>query len=642
MGKETILVVHPTQSILEAVENVLGAIDYRVIGTNDESQGIDLFIEHKPVLVILGLKLKAGDAVGFLEKLDLGPLKLPGAVIIWSAGEEADFEKCFDLGATASIRYPFEAFELRAIVRAQVRLNRAEARLRLMSKVFMDGIDPIIIEDLAGIVIDLNGEAEKAYGWKREELIGRPIKEIVPKKWHDKADELLERCCRGEIVSNVESFRITKDGREHPVLNTLSLLTDEENVPVAVATIAKDISELRRAEMERRVLEQRVYEAQKLESLGVLAGGIAHDFNNILVGVLGNADLALLRLPPESPALQNIRDIRASATILSGLTKQMLAFSGRGQFVIEPLNLSRLIEEMGHLVQASLPKKVVVKYDLMSNIPPIMGDASQLRQVIMNLVINGAEAVDQRSGVVAISTGFVYANGKYLADFSLGEEMQEGYYVYLEVSDTGVGMDSETMSEIYNPFFTTKVKGRGLGLAAVQGIVRGHGGAIKVYSERGHGTSFKILFPQMTQQRIQSEEEAQELFPTAGNGTVLVVDDEEVARAVAKQALEFGGYTVLTAANGLEALRIVRQSPEEIDLVLLDLTMPKLGGAETFRELRLIRSDLPVILCSGYNEQDAVSYFGGKRLAGFIQKPFEVKLLVSAVHSALEKKVTIK
>jgi len=370
----------------------------------------------------------------------------------------------------------------------------------------------------------------------------------------------------------------------------------------------------------------------------VLAGGIAHDFNNLLVAILGNADLALLDLSPVSPARPMIEDVKMAAIRASELTNQMLAYSGKGRFVVEALDLNELVEEMSHLLRVSISGKTVLNLHLADNLPAVQADASQMRQIVMNLITNAADAVGEKSGVVSISTGAMEASRDYLSETYVNENLPEGYYVYLEVSDTGCGMDEETRAKLFDPFFTTKFAGRGLGMAAVLGIVRAHSGAVKVYSERGKGSTLKVLLP--------CSEEAIEALGREGpteqpgelgrcTGTVLVVEDEDTVRNVAKMMLERAGFDVLTAADGREGVELFREHADRVGAVLLDMTMPGLSGEETFRELRVIRRDVRVILCSGYNEQDVTSRFVGKRLAGFMQKPFELHALIAKVRDVL-------
>jgi two-component system cell cycle sensor histidine kinase/response regulator CckA len=383
-------------------------------------------------------------------------------------------------------------------------------------------------------------------------------------------------------------------------------------------------------------LEQRLLQQQKDECVTTLVAGVAHDFNNLLVGMLGNAGLALAELPEESPACALIEHIERAARRAADLTRQMLAYAGRGGFVVGPVNLSNLLDEMGPLLKASISKKVALEYELTQDLPCIEADATQVRQVMMNLIINASEAIGDRSGLITIRTGVAHADHAYLSDAYLGNDLPEDRYAFIEVTDTGCGMDEATRSKMFDPFFTTKFAGRGLGLAAVLGIVRGHRGAIKVQSALGRGSSFEMLFPisQLAAQTVTEDQPASEQPRAAG--TLLVVDDEEPVRSVAQMVLERSGFTVLTANDGREALEVFRAHRDEIDAVLLDLTMPELSGEEVFRELRRMRADVPIILSSGYVEEDATARFAGMGLAAFIQKPYPLPALAQKVEEVLQ------
>jgi len=430
--------------------------------------------------------------------------------------------------------------------------------------------------------------------------------------------------------------RLSLGGKQRHVLANYIPDIGEQGATNGYFALITDITERKNAEEERKKLEAQIQHAQKLESLGVLAGGIAHDFNNLLVGVLGNAEIALMDLPPESPARVELQHISTSAQRAADLTKQMLAYSGKGKFVVQALNLSKLVEEMGHLLGISISKKVVLKYNFATNLPSIEGDATQVRQVVMNLIINASEAIGETSGVVTVSTGVMEADRAYFSETYLDENLREGDYVYLEVADTGCGMEKKTQDEIFDPFFTTKFTGRGLGLAAVLGIMRGHHGAVKIYSHLNRGTSFKVLFPCSAQPVVDSARASSAQEAWSGSGTVLVVDDEEHVRTVAKRMLSMYGFDVVTARDGREALDVFRGRASEIILVLLDLTMPRLDGEETFRELRRIRPGVRAVLSSGYNEQEVTNCFAGKGLAGFIQKPYNAIQLIEVVRGVLE------
>jgi len=393
--------------------------------------------------------------------------------------------------------------------------------------------------------------------------------------------------------------------------------------------------ERKRVEQHQKKFEAELQQTQKLESLGVLAGGIAHDFNNLLTGVLANAELALETLPPESPARRQLGNINRSALRAAELTKQMLAYSGHGKIEVQGLNLSKLVEEIGHLLGVSISKKVVLKYDLAANLPLIEADASQIRQVVMNILINASEAIEKKSGNVRISTSMIAADRSYLATAYLDDDLPEGDYVTLEVADSGCGMDEQTQQKIFDPFFTTKFTGRGLGLAAVLGIVRGHGGALKIDSRPHAGSTFTVLF--LASQRSVEEPVWSPVgdHEWRGSGTVLVVDDEEDVRLASQAMLESLGFTVMTAEDGPTALKVYGSRNDEIDAVLLDFTMPRLDGEETFRELRRIRTDVRVILSSGYSEREISDRFEGTGLGGFIQKPYGIRPLYEKMRQVL-------
>jgi len=368
----------------------------------------------------------------------------------------------------------------------------------------------------------------------------------------------------------------------------------------------------------------------------VLAGGIAHDFNNLLMGVLGNASLALMKMNRESPGREHITKVETAARRAAELTNQMLAYSGKGKFVIEPLVLSRVVEEMAHLLEAVISKKAMLRYEFADDLPAVEADAAQIRQVVMNLILNASDAIGDRSGVITVTTGVLRADRDYLEDTYIDSELPEGYYVFAEISDTGRGMDVETQRTIFDPFFTTKFAGRGLGLAAVLGIVRGHRGAIKVYSEPGRGSTFKILLPAAEEPKEVRVVKPVDASDWRGAGTVMVVDDEEVIRETARMILEALGFRVLLATDGRDAVERFRERGDEVDVVLLDMTMPHMSGEEAFTELRRIRPDISVILSSGYNEQDATNRFAGKGLSGFIQKPYSAQELANTLRGVVE------
>ncbi len=402
---------------------------------------------------------------------------------------------------------------------------------------------------------------------------------------------------------------------------------------IGVSHYLKDITNMKLAEEERLKIERQLLHTQKLESLGVLAGGIAHDFNNILMGILGNVEMALMR-KDELPdtVVYNLEVIKSASEKASHLTRQMLAYSGKGKFVIKEIELNKFIRDIFDLIKVSISKKATITLNLKEDEELIInGDPGQIEQVILNLVINANEALEDKEGLITITTGKMYCDQKYFEDTVDGHlrTFNEGEYVFFEVSDTGCGMDKETMSKIFEPFFTTKFKGRGLGLSAILGIVRGHNGAIRVYSEKGKGTSFKILFP--AGKKSEKKDVSTVFTSTLKGKTVLIVDDEDLVRQVISKMIEFLGGETILAKDGLECLTKFKENIDKIDIVFLDLTMPGLSGYEVFREIKKIKENIKVILMSGYNEQEISQKLVGRGFAGFIQKPFTIEKLIDTI-----------
>ncbi len=399
----------------------------------------------------------------------------------------------------------------------------------------------------------------------------------------------------------------------------------------------RDLTARVQAEGERRRLETQIQRVQKLESLGVLAGGIAHDFNNLLVGILGHAGLAVMDVEPDTTLARRLHQIETAATRAAELTNQMLAYSGKGRFIVEPVNLSELVEEMQHLLQTVVSKHAHMDVVLDRDLPVIDADASQVRQVVMNLITNASDALGEQEGTITIRTRLVEVDRAFLDTVHPGGDARVGTYLCVEVRDTGCGMDEDTLHRIFDPFFTTKFTGRGLGLAAVLGIVRGHHGTMRISSTPGSGTTFEVLFPTTTTgpKVTAASASGTGTGETQVRGRVLVVDDEEAVRDVSRAVLERCGIDVLTAGDGVEAVEIYRREGLEIDLVLLDMTMPRLDGRQALRQIRGIRSDARVLLTSGYTEAEAARVIAEDPGVAFIQKPYAPRALVQKVREFL-------
>jgi len=434
--------------------------------------------------------------------------------------------------------------------------------------------------------------------------------------------EVAEEVLADGFTREVETDMLTSFGKEVSVAYIVSSLVVKEKAHLII--IGRDITVEKQLLGKNKRIEAQLLHVQKLESLGVLAGGIAHDFNNILLAILGNAELALMELPPESLARDNLQNIGKAGQRAADLARQMLAYSGKGRFVIERLDINALITEMNHILGVSISKKAALRLSLAEDLPFFEGDATQLRQIIMNLIINASEAIGDLSGVIDITTVSIDCDQAYLSQLWMYDKLEEGPYICLEITDSGCGMDRETLAKIFDPFFTTKFTGRGLGMAAVLGIVRGHRGAITVYSEPGKGTSFKVFLPASPDACARSPQKSTPVRPAMGSGTILLVDDEEMILMLGKEMLERLGYRVLTANNGVVALEIFQAHKETILCVILDLTMPLLDGAQTFRELQSIDQNVRVIISSGFNEHELAGKFVVDGLAGFIHKPYRL------------------
>ena len=475
-------------------------------------------------------------------------------------------------------------------------------------------------------------------GFSEEELLGQSARVLyATEEEFQRVGDVKYPQILAHGYGSIDTRWRCKDGHEVDIFLQSSAL-DPQDLSRGVAFTALDITDRRLAEEERRGLAIRMQHTQKLESLGVLAGGIAHDFNNILMAILGNASLTLEDMSPADPSRENIVDIEKAARHAADLCKQMLAYSGKGRFVIEPLDIGEVIEDMSHLLEVTASKKAVLRYALAESLPAVEADAAQIRQVVMNLVSNASEAIGEKSGVISIHTGVTTCDHDYLSETYLDEDLEEGDYVFIEVADTGCGMDHATRERMFEPFFTTKFTGRGLGMAAVLGIIRGHRGAVKIYSEVGQGTTIKALFPCVSDAPRPIDGDRTNDTDWEGSGAVLVVDDEETVRTLAKRMLERTGFSVFLAADGVEGVNVFRNHADEIGCILLDLTMPHMDGEEAFRELRKLRDDVPIIMSSGYNEQEVTQRFVGKGLAGFIQKPYERLALLNTIRQVLGAK----
>ena len=535
-----------------------------------------------------------------------------------SPGSEEDIRKAFHELQVHQIELEMQNAELTK--------SRAETEMALEKITDLYDFAPVcyLTLDHAGVIIAANLSGASILGIERSRLLGRRF------------ETFLAREARPEFAAFCgKAFRTLAKERCEVMLQF------EGNAPLSVQVEALAKASGRECRLalvditERKLIESQFLQAQKLESLGILAGGIAHDFNNILMAIFGNADLALLHLDKESPAVENLTRIQQAAARAADLTKQMLAYSGKGRFVIKSLDLNEMIEKMLQMLKVSISKKALIVLNLHRPLLLVEADTTQMHQILMNLVINASDAIGSEDGRITLTTGHIECDRNYLNDGHLDENLSAGRYVYLDVTDTGCGMSKDTLEKLFDPFFTTKFAGRGLGLAAVLGIVKGHKGVIKVNSEPEMGTTFRVLLPasELPVEQVRQESRTDDWN---GSGTVLLVDDEEDVRGIAVKMLRVLGFTPITAKDGREAVRIFKERPD-IVLVILDLTMPFMDGNQCFCELSRLDPNVKVIMSSGYNEQDVNHGLACKGISGFIQKPYSLTVLREAIKALAER-----
>jgi two-component system cell cycle sensor histidine kinase/response regulator CckA len=524
------------------------------------------------------------------------------------------------------------------VVQARQGHQETEERYRIVTDVSRD---MIVEANAAGKLVFANRSVEDITGYTNPELVGREYISFFELVHPDDRERIVRQYekQKGEPGNTVRypPYRFQhKDGSWIWFL-TIGTWYERASGEIRMLEVSRDISQEIQREEERIEIARQMLETQKLESLGVMAGGITHDFNNLLTPILGDAQLALLDLPPDSPVRPRIEQIHHAAKRAAALTRQMLAYSGQTPVSIEPLSVSRLVEEMGQLLEGTVSGKAALIYDLSDDLPAVEADIAQLSQVVMNLITNATEAVREGAGRITLRTGAVETE-KVDRSRVIGDcEPIAGNYVFFEVIDDGCGMDAETQSKIFDPFFTTKFTGRGLGLAAVVGIVRSHDGLIEIDSEVGRGTRFRVLFP--AAQQIAAVTRPR-MGPPAeewrASGTVLVVDDDDGVRDLLDVTLRRAGFTVLLASDGREGVDLFRLHADEICVVVLDRTMPDIGGEDAFDEIRRIRPDVRIMLISGYSEERAAWHFIDKGLDAFMHKPFEPSVLLEKIRRIVD------
>jgi PAS domain S-box-containing protein len=513
-----------------------------------------------------------------------------------------------------------EIASLRAALRA------AEEHLAEERRMFFSG--PVVVfkwKNEPGWPVEyVSANAEQVFGRIAAEFLRGEVSYaslIVPEDLERVSREVADASESGATQFAHQPYRfLRKNGEIGWLSDHTTILRRPDGTVEHYLGYVIDVTERMRAEAESAELRAQVLHSQKLESLGLLAGGVAHDFNNLLTGILGYADLVEAAASPAAVA-EHVAMIRASASRAADLCQQMLAYSGRGKFEVGAHDLNALALEMAQLLEVGISKRIALRYELAPDLPAIEADATQIRQLLMNLITNAAEAIGDAAGTITLTTGAVDDR------------------VFARVSDDGCGMDAETRERMFDPFFTTKVEGRGLGMAAAHGILRGHGGTLDVDSTPGEGTTIEVRLPASS--RLAEARSAPPAFDSAwrGSGTALVIDDEEIIRLLATRVLERAGFRVEVAEDGQRGVALFGRIQHDVSVVFLDLTMPGKSGVDTLRELLAMRPDVPIVMSSGYNREEVAELLDPGVHPPFLKKPFLPRDLVVAVRQAMEGRV---
>lgn len=509
---------------------------------------------------------------------------------------------------------------------AEKALRKSEEKYRLLIENSNEAI--FIIRD--GKIKYANLHTEQMIGYGMEELSSISFINLVVSEDRDMVLELQEGCLRGENPSINYSFRITNKQGITLWVETNSVGINWDNEP-AILNSMRNITKQKKT-------EARLFQAQKMESIGTLAGGIAHDFNNLLMGIQGHASLAILHMDPQNANFEHLKTIETLVMSGADLTKQLLGFARGGKYEIKTVDLNLLIQKTSETIGRT-KKEIKIHRNFQNDLWPVDVDHGQIEQVLLNLYVNAWQAMPG-GGNLYLETKNVFVEESRFKPYVT----MNGHYVKISVTDTGVGMDEKTKERIFEPFFTTKEMGRGtgLGLASVYGIIKNHNGFINVYSEKGQGTTFNIYLPASPKKDTHYKDKNVDGDNVISKGaeTILLVDDESMILTVGSELLKTLGYTILTAQNGSSAIDLYKNSKENIDLVILDMVMPEMGGGEVFDELKKINPQVKVLLSSGYSLNGQASKIIKRGCVGFIQKPFTIRDIASQLRKIIDKQKT--
>ena len=643
-----VLVVDDNPGNRDLLERLLNRQGLRVQTAMDGEAALEAIARRRFDLILLDLMMPGMDGITALDRIKSDPQSRGIPVIMLSAIDETSrVIQCLESGAEdyvvkpfdpvlllARLRYTLERSRLRVAETMRARelelayeklreneqsLQESEERLRLATEAAEVGIWYYYAKQNH---VQMTSGCKHLFGLPEDDeplTFEQKLQSVLPED-RDRVAAETRRAIENESEYDCE-FRVVWPNDAVHWLSSRGLAQCHGPArEMRLAGVVLDITQ-------RKQAEEAVIEAHKLESIGLLAGGIAHDFNNLLTGIIGSASFVMDNLPEDDPNADMLRNVINAGERAADLTRQLLAYSGKGKFTVQKVDLSKLVSEIAVLLRASISRSVTLDRHLGEHLPRIEADSSQINQIIMNLVINGSEAISGE-GVVRVSTELAALGKGGREAFVVGEEIPPGKYVCLEVNDTGSGMTREVLSKIFEPFFTTKFTGRGLGLAAVFGIVRGHDGGLEVRSTPGVGSTFRVYFPP-----VPGEEAGKNRLPSK----ILFVDDEAVVLMMGSTALERAGYQVFRARTGAEAIRILQGHRDEISLVILDVAMPGLNGFETYHRMKSENPDVRVVISTGFCEEDVLARYPGEKIDGLLQKPYSASALVAQVKELVQQ-----
>lgn len=628
-----VYIVEDESLVAMDLEERLVKMGYHVSGIADNGREALTGIQAAEVdLVLMDIHLRNGmdgvDVAGSLRQASDVPV-----IFVTAHADEVTLRRAGQAEPFGYVLKPFDERELRATIEMALYRHRAEARLRKVERWLATTLrsigDGVIATDEQGRVTLVNALAESLTGWSSDEALGQPLEEVLPicdEAGNNETAALYTQALQAGVTlqkGDDKSLR-SRQGILVPVDESISPIRNDEGKITGCVVVFRDCTQSKKLQEERRRLETKMQETQRLESLGVLAAGIAHDFNNLLTVVTMNASLAKTLVTRDSPVLRSLTDIQASAERAAQLCNQMLSYAGQGPVTMEDLCINELTRETAQLLTTAISKKTALSLDLGEQMPWVKGDRSQLQQVIMNLVINASESLQDLPGKIKLKTRYAQVDQARLSECRTGNSLKEGDYLMIEVKDTGEGMSAEVLARIFDPFYTTKFTGRGLGLAAVLGIVRSHGGDLSVDSIPGGGTTFRIYLPPSLKSQAMIQADPPSSSNWLGTGQALIVDDEATIRMAGQALLNHLGFQVDVAEDGMRGLEKILRQGGNYKVVLLDLTMPNLDGREVYKIVRERMPQLPIIIMSGYSSHQATDLMNDGSPTSFIQKPFSV------------------